>query len=105
MIAMTSAAGDAKPAQDAGALLSDYEKLRGEALRLVGGPGRGSGLVLFIRRGMAAWLTACASVTPALEARKPIADDRVPPELCTEVAIVLAEMALMAAHTQGAATC
>lgn len=98
---------DASPVTDSSALVSSYEELRGEALRRPGGPGRGSGLALFIRRGMAAWLTACAPVARSLEAlsRVPVAQDRVPPDLRTEVAMVLAEMALSAAHYPGGVTC
>ena len=98
---------DTQPAGDSDALLSSYEELRSEALRRAGCSARGSGLALFIRRGMAAWLTACASLARPLEAsrRKPTEVDRVPPDLRTEVAMVLAEMALTAALAQGASTC
>lgn len=94
-----------QPPGDSGALLSGYEEIRSEALRRAGC--RGSGLALFVRRGMAAWLTACAPLARPLEAprRKLTEEDRVPPDLRTEVAMVLAEMALTAAHAQGASTC
>jgi len=99
--------GDAQPTGDSGALLSSYEEIRSEALRRAGSSSRGSGLALFVRRGMAAWLAACVPLTRAPEAshRKPPAEDRVPLDLRTEVAMVLAEMALTAANAQGAATC
>jgi hypothetical protein len=87
------------------ALLSGYEEIRSQALRS-GSSGRGHGLALFVRRGMAAWLTACAPLTRPTEAPRGMpADSRVPPDLRNEVATVLAEMALTAIHTQGGSTC
>jgi hypothetical protein len=98
--------GDTQLTGDSGVMLSGYEEIRSQALR-AGCSGRGCGLALFVRRGMAAWLTACAPLAHTIEAphRKPAEMDRVPPDLRTEVAMVLAEMALTAAHTQGASTC
>jgi hypothetical protein len=98
---------DTQPAGDPGALLSGYEEIRSEALRRAGCSGRGSGLALFVRRGMAAWLTACVPLVRPREAShwKPTEDDRVPPDLRTEVAMVLAEMALTAVHAQGVSAC
>jgi hypothetical protein len=95
--------GDAHATGDPVALLSGYEDLRSVALLRAGRSGRGSGLALFLQRGMAAWITACAPLTHPLEAshRKPTEEDRVPADLRTEVAMVLAEMALTAAHAQG----
>ena len=103
---LTQAAAKAPPSGDSGALLSGYEEIRSQALRS-GCSGRGHGLALFVRRGMAAWLTACAPLTRPPEAlrEKPAESDRVPPDLRNEVATVLAEMALTAIHTQGASTC
>ena len=97
---------DTQLTADSAALLSSYEQIRGEALRRAGGSSRGSGLALFVRRGMAAWLTACAPLVRPLEVprRKPT-EGRVPPDLRTEVAMILAEMALTAVHAQGALTC
>jgi hypothetical protein len=96
---------DTEPVANSSVLLSGYEELRDEALRRAGGPGRGSGLALFIRRGMAAWLAAYAPLARSIEShnRLPVAQDRVPPNLRTEVTMVLAEMALAAAG--GVATC
>lgn len=95
--------GDAQATGDAVALLSGYEELRSVALRRAGSSGRGSGLALFLQRGMAAWITACAPLTRPLEAvrRTRTYEDRVPTDLREEVAMVLAEMALTAAHAQG----
>lgn len=97
--------GDPQPAGNSNALQSSYEEIRSEALRHAGG--HGSGLALFVRRGMAAWLTACAPLVRPLEAprRKPLAENRVPTDVRTEVAMVLAEMALTATHAQGASRC
>jgi hypothetical protein len=88
-------------------LLSGYEELRSQALRHRGCVGRGNGLALVVRRGLAAWLTACAPVTRTLEVPQPktAVEDRLPVDLRTEVAMVLAEMALTAAHIEGAPPC
>jgi hypothetical protein len=90
---------------DAGALVSIYEEIRHEVMHSPGCCRRGSGLALFVGRGMAAWLTACTPAARTRDARKPIAVDRVPTDLHTEVALVLAEMALTAAHAKGASIC
>lgn len=104
---MTAVAGDVGPAQDSGALLSGYEDLRGEALVEAGGSRRGIGLALFIRRGMAAWIAACAPVArPAQPTpRKPTEEGRLPQDLRAEVAMILAEMAFTAAYAEGASIC
>lgn len=89
---------------DSGAVLSGYEEIRSEALRR--SCGRGCGLALFVRRGMAAWLAACAPALPAEGPRlKPIDVDHVPPDLRAEVAMILAEMAMTAAPTHQGASC
>lgn len=95
------------PAADTRALLSGYEDLRDEALRRAGGPSRGSGLTLFIRRGMAAWLAAYAPLARSLDPHRriPVAQDRLPQDLRTDVAMILAEMALAAAPAPGGTTC
>lgn len=90
-------ADDSQPAQASGALLASYEEIRCEALRLAGRSHCGHGLALFIRRGMAAWLTACAPLVRMREVLDTTAEERVPSDLRGEVAIVLAEMALSAA--------
>ncbi len=91
---------------DSGVVLSGYEEIRSEALRRSGSCGRGGGLALFVRRGMAAWLAACAPALPAEGPRlKPIDVDHVPPDLRAEVAMILAEMAMTAAPTHQGASC
>lgn len=49
---------------------ADYEQLRGSALGIT--DGRGIGLALFLRNGMAAWVHACSCGTPP-------ANDTIPP--------------------------
>jgi hypothetical protein len=95
------------PIGDSGVLLSGYEEIRGQALRRGGCSAHGTGLALFLRRGMAAWLTACAPLARPIDVahRRPTQEDRLPPDLRTEVALVLAEMALTAVQAQGAPTC
>jgi hypothetical protein len=102
---MTAPTSDAPITVDTGVLVSSYEEIRREIMHSAGRVRRGSGLALFVGRGMAAWLTACTPVARTLDVRKSIAADRVPADLRTEVALVLAEMALTAAHAQGASTC
>lgn len=46
-------------------VLEQYETLRREALASAPGAPRGQGLALFLTRGMPAWLTALAALTPA----------------------------------------
>ena len=53
-----------------GDFAADYEQLRGSALGKTNG--RGIGLALFLRNGMAAWVHACSCGTPP-------ATDTVPP--------------------------
>jgi hypothetical protein len=85
------------------ALAAGYEELRGAALGAgAPGSGRGIGLALFLRSGMAAWMESCAALVPppgaasALAATPPL----VPLDLRLEVATLLAEMAL-AVHAHG----
>ncbi len=101
---MTSAA---QLPSDTAALISHYEKIRGEALRRPGRSGRGNGLALFLRRGMAGWIAACAPLVRALEAppSKPAEEGRLPLDLRSEVATVLTEMALTVVHNRGVSTC
>jgi hypothetical protein len=85
------------------ALAAGYEELRRAALG-AGAPdsGRGIGLALFLRSGMAAWMETCAALVPprgaatARAATPPL----VPLDLRLEVATLLAEMAL-AVHAHG----
>lgn len=102
---MTAPTSGAQLVLNVDALLSGYEEIRSEVMRFSGCSRRGSGLALFVGRGMAAWLTACTPVACTLDVHKPIAADRVPLDLRTEVAMVLAEMALTAAQAQRASTC
>jgi hypothetical protein len=85
------------------ALAAGYEELRRAALGGgAPGAGRGIGLALFLRSGMAAWMATCAAlVRPhgAATARA-VAPPVVPLDLRLEVATLLAEMAL-AVHAPG----
>ena len=84
------------------ALAAGYEELRHAALGGAAGAGRGIGLALFLRSGMAAWMETCAALVrphgevPARAAAPPV----VPLDLRLEVATLLAEMAL-AVHAHG----
>jgi hypothetical protein len=88
------------------ALTAGYEELRGAALGQAGGAGRGIGLALFVRSGMAAWMETCAAllIPRAPTVRRPVADPPgVPPDVRGEVALLLAEMAL-SVHVHGGMT-
>ena len=93
---MTAMASLRPPVQDADALLTSYEAIRRDAMRPAGHFCSGHGLALFIRRGMAAWLTACAPLVQTREVHAHVADNKVPTNLRGEVASILAEMALCA---------
>ena len=83
------------------ALAPGYEELRRAALGGAAGSGRGRGLALFLRSGMAAWMETCAALVPSREAPPRAADPPVVPlDLRLEVATLLAEMALTV-HTHG----
>jgi hypothetical protein len=83
------------------ALAAGYEELRRAALGGAAGSGRGLGLALFLRSGMAAWMETCAALVPSRDApARPTGPPVVPLDLRLEVATLLAEMAL-AVHTHG----
>lgn len=77
-------------------LLSEYEELRGVAVAPSNGLSRGVGFSLLLRRGMAVWMDTCAAVTPPPRSQAvPRQESRlVPSELRSEVALVLAAMAM-----------
>jgi hypothetical protein len=88
------------------ALVAGYEELRRNALGRAGRSDRGIGFALFLRSGMAGWMTMRAALPrpPDAASRRSAADQAVvPQDLRVEVATLLAEMAL-SAHTQGAVT-
>jgi hypothetical protein len=97
------AAGVFGAAGAAEVLTVGYEELRRTALGdAAPGSGRGIGLALFLRSGMAAWMESCAALVPprgATSARAATAP-LVPLDLRLEVATLLAEMAL-AVHAPG----
>ena len=75
-------------------LAERYEELRSQAL---GGSGRELGLALLLRQGMRAWVEAWSNCTlgmPAERRREGGLAEVVPIQLRTEIAIVLAGMAL-----------
>jgi len=78
------------------ALLSEYEELRQVALGGSSGVIQGTGFALLLRHGMAAWMEAC--VTAASSSRPqpvPRQEHRlVPSDLRSDVALVIAAMAL-----------
>ena len=89
----------ASPASVAGAndgAVAGYEDLRCQA---VGAPGfhNGLGMVLFLRRGMTAWMKARLQVTSARAGspcRRGDSDERIPLDMRGEAALILAGMAL-----------
>ena len=86
--------------------VAGYEDLRRAALRRAVASGRGVGLALFVRSGMAAWMEACAALPrpPAATSVRPTAQaPLVPDDFRVEVAMLLAGMAL-SVHAQGGMT-
>jgi hypothetical protein len=76
------------------ALVFEYEELRRVALGAFRSPSQGVGFALLLRRGMAVWMDACTTAAAA-PSRQPVSkQDRLPPDLRGEVALVLAAMAL-----------
>ena len=91
-------------AQDA--LAAGYEELRRAAFGGAAGSGRGVGLVLFLRSGMAAWMESCAALVPPRGATvRAAAPPVVPLDLRLEVATLLAEMALAVHAHEGRPSC
>jgi len=84
------------------ALTAGYEELRRAALGGAPSAGRGIGLALFLRSGMAAWVETCAALVPRHAEASPRAAAATPPlvplDLRLEVVTLVAEMAL-AVHT------
>src|SRR5206468_11167884 len=77
------------------ALAAGYEELRRAALGGAAGSGRGLGLALFLRSGMAAWMETCAALVPSHDApARGTSPPIVPLDLRLEVATLLAGMAL-----------
>ena len=92
---MTSGATPADPR-----CASHYERLRTWAITSPRPVQRPPGLVLVLRYGVPAWLTACATWLPAvaaLTAPGPGPAGRAPPVAVPDIAVVLAAMV---AHTQ-----
>ena len=90
---------------NAATLVSSYEELRRFAIDRSDRSSRGVGFTLFMRGGMAAWMSACAPLALQPDASPRLLSAKetcVPADLRTEVAMVLAEMAL-SAHTEGVA--
>ena len=91
------------------ALSSSYEEIRQIALAPDGVHGRGTGLALLIRSGMARWMDTCIAVltrpiSPSPPQRQIDDQSHLPADIRVEVAMVLAQMAL-SAQNQGAMTC
>ena len=86
---------DPSVARTTDALVSHYEALRRRALD--GPAGRGAGWALVIGQGMAAWMEACAALTPGPEAGSVTSAPPpvpLPSDLRGELVMVLARMVL-----------
>jgi hypothetical protein len=83
----------AGPTPDPATVQAAYERLRRQVLD----GARGAGWALVVRRGVGAWLAACAAgpvaSSPPVETVPPRAS-QLPPELHTEVVLLLAGMVL-----------
>jgi len=82
---------------DAASGVDQYEALRREALEVAPFTPRGHGLVLFLTRGLPAWLAALTALAPsrpvrALDERPPEPAPRLLPRARVELTTVLAGM-------------
>lgn len=73
-----------------------YEQLRSDALHRDSGFGSGSGLVVFLRQGLTAWMHACSSVlTPSVnQITQPSPISSLPFDVRTQTVLILAGMLL-----------
>jgi len=78
------------------ALTDAYEQLRRAATESSRHGASLQGLGILIQKGMAAWMSACAAVTPTVASARPAVGDVVPmpPSAQRDVIDVLAAMAL-----------
>ena len=81
-------------------LLEQYELLRREALEVSPYGRRGYGLLLFLTRGMVAWIEAVSCLSGRQTVRTELANSSMPFPLRPEVTTVLANMVIgcMQAH-------
>ena len=89
-------------ALDAEYLLEQYELLRREALEVSPHAQRGHGLLLFLTRGMAAWIEAVSCLSGRRAAPAEVTTSALPFSLRPEITTVLANMVLVCmqeAHT------
>jgi hypothetical protein len=76
-------------------LAAQYEQLRSDALRSLGGHGCGLGLVLLLRQGMLSWMRTASRCTGDRQPRSsppPRADTILPLEIRNQITMVLAAM-------------
>jgi hypothetical protein len=88
------------------ALVTHYEALRRGALEDPAGGRRGAGWALVIGQGLAAWLDTCTAVTVAAEPglRSAVAPTPLAGDLRSELALILARMALAGGGEGGRTT-
>jgi hypothetical protein len=90
------------PSLDAEYLLEQYELLRQEAVQLSPYAQRGHGLLLFLTRGMVAWIEAVSCLSARQADPVEATDAPLPVALRPEITTVLANMVLVCmqeAHT------
>jgi hypothetical protein len=80
---------------DAEYLLEQYELLRREAIEVSSQAQRGHGLLLFLMRGMAAWVEAVSCLSRCQAAPAELAVSAPPVWLRPEITTVLANMVLV----------
>ena len=79
---------------DAEYLLEQYELLRREAIKVLPHTPQGHGLLLFMTRGMVAWINAVSCLSGRQAAPAKHTDSPAPISLQPEIATVLANMVL-----------
>ena len=84
-----------RPSFDAEYLLEQYELLRQEAAELSSYARRGHGLLLFLTRGMVAWIEAVSCLSGRRAAPAEVTTPALPFSLRPEVTTVLANMVLV----------
>jgi hypothetical protein len=94
-------------AESVAPLVSEYEELRRAATGRPPSTSHAVGFALFVRSGMAAWIEACAAMPPPPGPPRlaPMQRDQLlPTDVCGEVTMVLATMALSVAREGGLTT-
>ncbi len=95
---MTDRQSETRTTMPSPKILERYEDLRQQALRRVDPVHRGSGLALFVRKGMMSWMEACSRCLAGVATKpeiQPGVDQVSPVQASRELVSILANMALI----------